>query len=156
VHAPRTSASSMTWLVQVLVISCFLVQSLSAFAQIDRLRKSRGGSGSGVVTDAPMIEIPAGEFVMGFDGTQALEDGRPAHRVWLDTFAIDQYEVTTAHYAEFLISEKPAPPWQWETVDLSQHHDRPVIGVSWHEAEAFCRWKGKRLPTEAEWEKSAR
>lgn len=93
---------------------------------------------------------------MGFNGTQALEDERPAHQVWLDAFSIDRYEVTTAEYAQFLAEEKRAAPWQWESVNLTQHSDRPVIGVDWHDADAYCRWKGKRLPTEAEWEKAAR
>ena len=49
-----------------------------------------------------MVEIAAGEFMMGSDGTQALEDQRPSHRVWLDAFSIDLHEVTTAQYAAFL------------------------------------------------------
>jgi len=140
--------------IQLLIVFCLLCDTLHALAQLERLRKFKS-TGLGV-TDTPMVEIPAGEFIMGLDGVHALEDERPAHRVWLDAFAIDQYEVTTAQYAEFLSAEKQIPPWQWETVALSRHGDRRVIGVSWHDAAAYCQWKGKRLPTETEWEKSAR
>ena len=144
----------MAWFVQLLIIFCLLVDSQLAPAQLDRLRKFKSARPG--VADTPMVEIPAGEFVMGLDGVQALEDERPAHRVWLDPFTIDLYEVTTMQYAAFLNSENRDPPWQWEAVELSRHGDRPVIGVSWHDAEGYCRWKEKRLPTEAEWEKSAR
>ena len=126
-----------------------------AQAQLERLRKDRPVERI-APAETPMAEIPVGEFAMGFDGTQALEDERPRHQVWLPAFFMDFHEVTTAQYASFLaVTNRPVPA-QWNTVDLSQHGDRPVIGVDWSDAEAYCRWKGKRLPTEAEWEKSAR
>ena len=109
-----------------------------------------------VTAETPMVEIPEGLFTMGFDGTQALEDERPKHQVWLPAFFMDLHEVKTAQYAAFLAATNRLPPWQWNGVDLSQHSDLPVIGVDWSDADAYCRWNGKRLPTEAEWEKSAR
>jgi formylglycine-generating enzyme required for sulfatase activity len=151
----RRSALRGTLLIVSLLLIPILLWSSSSMAQLDRLRRSKSPEPS-VVQDAPMVAIPEGVFAMGFDGTQALEDERPLHRVWLDAFSIDLHEVTTAHYAAFLSATNRPAPWLWETVDLNQHGDRPVIGVDWHDAEAYCRWKGKRLPTEAEWEKAAR
>jgi formylglycine-generating enzyme required for sulfatase activity len=124
-------------------------------AQLDRLKKSKSLQEL-PPTDTPTVEIPAGEFTMGLDGMQALEDERPAHHVWLESYSLDQFEVTTAQYAVFLAAESREAPWQWSQVVLPTHADRPVIGVDWHDADAYCRWKGKRLPTEAEWEKAAR
>lgn len=157
-HTPKDSNSLRPCCIIVLTIPLvFLTIEYATIchAQLDRLRKSTTIEAT-TASDMQMATVPEGEFTMGFDGTQALEDERPSHRPWLDTFAIDLYEVTTAEYAVFLKAVGRPAPWQWETVDPSRHGDRPVIGVDWSDADAYCRWKGKRLPTEAEWEKSAR
>lgn len=124
-------------------------------AQLDRLRRLQALEQQ-VSVETPMVEIPEGLFTMGVEGMQALEDERPKHQVWLPVFSMDLHEVATGQYAAFLAATGRPAPWLWETVNLSQHSDRPVIGVDWHDADAYCRWKGKRLPTEAEWEKAAR
>ena len=129
---------------------------------------------------APMKLVPAGEFTMGSDKYD--QDERPPHLVYLDAFYIDKYEVTTSRYGRFLneiaaesdkesafdrfvrglfaksraISSPREKPLYWEMVSFSRHKDYPVVGVTWYDANAYCTWAGKRLPTEAEWEKAAR
>jgi formylglycine-generating enzyme required for sulfatase activity len=95
-----------------------------------------------------MVLVPAGEFTMG--------ENAGTHRVYLDAFWMDKYEVTAARYASFLQATGHKSPAYWNEVNLGRQSDRPVVGVDWHDAEAYCRWAGKRLPTEAEWEKAAR
>ncbi len=99
---------------------------------------------------APMALVPAGDFLMG-----SAADG-PEHRVYLDLFYMDKFEVTAARYAKFMAATGRAQPFFWEEVNLTSDGERPVIGVDWNDADAYCKWAGKRLPTEAEWEKAAR
>jgi len=101
-----------------------------------------------------MVSIPAGEFTMGSQDGDA--DEQPAHKVFLDTFSIDVYEVTVGQYAEFLRSGEARAPLDWNTMNQSANQKRPVANVDWPDAAAYCKWTGKRLPTEAEWEKAAR
>jgi len=102
----------------------------------------------------PMVLIPAGEFAMGSDRGQ--DDEQPVHRVSVKAFYLDALEVTVSRYAEFLMSQKPDPPFKWNEASDGPHVNKPVVGVNWYDARDYCRWVGRRLPTEAEWELAAR
>jgi sulfatase modifying factor 1 len=103
---------------------------------------------------APMVLIPAGPFTMG--SSDGLPNERPEHTVMLDAYYIDQYEVTLGLYRKFLEAGKHEPPPTWDDEAATAVGDRPAVGMRWGEAAAYCQWVGKRLPTEAEWEKAAR
>jgi formylglycine-generating enzyme required for sulfatase activity len=86
---------------------------------------------------------------------EALNDEGPAHTVFLDSYLIDKYEVSNKHYGEFLKENGHPAPAYWDDPHLNRP-EQPVVGVSWYDAKAYCEYRGKRLPTEAEWEKAAR
>ena len=102
-----------------------------------------------------MVLIPAGEFRMGTEEL-ATNDSKPVHTVYLKAFYIDQREVTVGEYKEFLRATKYARELHSGLSEYSSSDNHPIIGVSWHDAMAYATWAGKRLPTEAEWEKAAR
>lgn len=103
---------------------------------------------------APTILIPAGPFLMG--SNDGLPNERPEHTVTLNAYYIDQFEITAGRYQKFIESAKRDLPPTWDDEAAQTLSDLPAVGMSWTDAAAYCKWAGRRLPTEAEWEKAAR
>src|SRR4051812_13038 len=105
--------------------------------------------------DGPFTNVPGGIFLMGSERGQ--DDERPVHEVYVDGFAMAVFPVTRGEYARFVEATGHARARDWDA-PAPMAADVPVVGVSWHDAVAYCEWlthsgEAVRLPTEAEWER---
>jgi formylglycine-generating enzyme required for sulfatase activity len=131
------------WWFGVLVLPCAAWIGAESW---ERLHRARLSAQEYEPAPSGMVFVPSGEFLMGSNDPTADPDERPLRNVFVPAFYIDRFEVTNRRYKEFKKDHRYP----------TDEDDLPVTFVLKRDAEAFCRWAGKRLPTDAEWEKAAR
>ena len=146
-------------LVVALTIVCTTASAEEHLIPADMVYIGQGGSVMGLDREEP---VATGKKLTPYDrrmktpwSAEALNDESPAHMVFLDPYFIDKYEVSNKDYGEFIKAKGHPAPAYWDDPRLNKPQ-QPVVGVNWEDARAFCESRGKRLPTEAEWEKAAR
>ncbi len=157
-------------------------ETICIVLQLHRWHKSQGNISFNPPHNAPptsqnsslteMVEIPSGDFWRGSEDIYAQDNERPLQKIYLDTYQIDRYPVTCQQYRQFMQAGGYQNPdfwsdagWRWlqenpisQPLYWSNSKDwdfHPVCGVSWYEAQAYAKFIGKHLPTEAQWEKAA-
>ena len=170
------SGSRIGWLVRTYTFIGLLIIALPSCRQIGIQSNPAPGTTMTSAKDGMVIRyVPSGNFIMGSneDDRLAKPDESPQHQVYLDAFWIDQTEVTNAMFASFLneVGNQEVDGKTWLNMRVTDpkivqeaglwqpqagYENHPVVNVTWDGAQAYCDWAGRRLPTEAEWEKAAR
>ena len=135
---------TMRQIVSFLIVACFVWMTFPSVFALER--------------GSEMVLIPEGEFTMGNPDESARSDERPAHPVYLDAFYIDRFEATGKDFEAYMDDQPKVHPTITGWYDRKVRPDmakRPVFGLTWKRCRDYCVWAGKRLPTEAEWERSA-